>query len=73
MKHDEVFEKLHKGKIFLRSDPAPVDSVKTGNSRLINNKNNFRTFIHKDNENYKAKVFENFKDMSRQMNKAFLR
>ena len=39
----------------------------------MNNKNKFGTFLNKGSEQYKVRVFENFKDMSRQMNKAYLR
>lgn len=68
-----MFEQLHASKIFLRSDPAPIDIKHTAHHRLINNKNNFKTFLSKDGEQYKVRVFENFKEMSRQMNKAYLR
>jgi hypothetical protein len=71
--HDEVFDKLHSSKIFIRSDPAPIDIKHTAHHRLINNKNNYQTFLSKEGEQYKVRVFENFKEMSRQMNKAYLR
>jgi hypothetical protein len=50
-----------------------VDTDKTAQERLINNQNKYGTFINKADEQYKVRVFENFKDMSRQMNKAYLR
>jgi hypothetical protein len=68
-----MFEQLHASKIFLRSDPAPIDTKHTAHHRLINNKNNFKTFLSKEGEQYKVRVFENFKEMSRQMMKAYLR
>ena len=39
--HDEVFEKLHSSKIFIRSDPVPIDIKHTAHHRLMNNKNNY--------------------------------
>ena len=39
--HDEMFEKLHQSKIFLRSDPVPIDTKHTAQHRLINNKNHY--------------------------------
>ena len=72
MQVDEVFNKLHSGRAFLRSDPDPVNTKVTANARLINNANRYGTFL-KSNEDYKVRVFDNFKDMSRQMNKAYLR
>ncbi len=71
--HDEVFEKLHGSKVFKRSDPAPLDIDKTAKKRIQNNKNSYHTFLNRESEQYKVRVFENFKDMSRQMNKAYLR
>ena len=61
------------GKAFLRSSPKPIDIVKTSNLRLLNNQNAYETFVTKHDEKYKVKVFENFKAMNSQMNKAFLR
>jgi hypothetical protein len=39
--HDEVFEKLHGSKVFVRSDPAPFDIDITAKKRLQNNKNSY--------------------------------
>ena len=50
-----------------------MDINKTANKRIQNNKNSYQTFLNRENEQYKVRVFENFKDMSRQMNKAYLR
>jgi len=61
------------GKVFLRSDPSPANIKATANARLINNNNRYSTFLKQGTEDYKVRVFENFKDMSRQMNKAYLR
>ena len=47
---DETFERLHSGRLFIRSDPDPKDIKRTAEGRLINNKNEFRTFINKDAE-----------------------
>eukprot|EP00347_Sterkiella_histriomuscorum_P001834 403370501 len=60
-------------KAFLRSSPRPVETVITDQKRLINNHNDFKSFLTRENELYKVKVFENFKNMKSQMNKAFLR
>jgi hypothetical protein len=38
---DEMFEKLHSSKIFLRSDPEPIDIKHTAQHRLLNTKNNY--------------------------------
>jgi hypothetical protein len=32
--HDELFEKLHSNKVFMRSDPAPLDINLTAKKRL---------------------------------------
>ena len=40
---------------------------------MINNKNNNKTFLSKDAEQSNVRVFENFKEMSRQMIKGYLR
>jgi hypothetical protein len=48
--HDEMFEKLHQSKIFLRSDPEPIDIKHTAHHRLINNKNSYQTFLSKEGE-----------------------
>ena len=58
---------------FLRSSPRPTETIKTQNERLINNKNTYDVFLTKNEEKYKVKVFENFKAMNSQMNKAYLR
>lgn len=58
---------------FRRSSPKPLETVITDNKRLINNHNEYKSFLTRDNETYKVKVFENFKVMKSQMNKAYLR
>ncbi|CDW76309.1 UNKNOWN [Stylonychia lemnae] len=58
---------------FLRTSPRPVEIVVTDQRRLINNKNEYGSFVTNQNEQYKVKVFENFKLMNSKMNKAFLR
>ena len=50
-----------------------METIKTQNERLINNKNTYDVFLTKNEEKYKVKVFENFKAMNSQMNKAYLR
>ncbi len=64
---------VNHNKAFYRSSPRPQEMEQLDRLHLVNNQNNFQKFLNRPDEQYKVKVFENFKVMKSQMNKAFLR
>ena len=58
-------------RVFQRSNPKPLETTTTFPDSLINSENNFDTFLAKDRQ--KALVFRNFKNLNRELTKAYLR
>ena len=58
-------------RVFIRTSPRPIETTTTFPYHLINSENTFDTFLDKDQQ--KAKVFRNYKKMSRDLTKAYLR
>lgn len=58
-------------KVFLRTSPKPIETSQTFPDSIMNGQNKFDTFLDKDP--HRLKIFKNFKNLSRDLTKAFLR
>ena len=58
-------------RVFLRTNPKPLETSTTFPDSLINSENNFHLFCKADQR--KAIVFQNYKQMNRDLTKAYLR
>jgi hypothetical protein len=71
----KVFEQtqgmLPAEKVFLRTTPKPIETSQTFPDSIMNGQNKYETFLDKDP--HRLKIFKNFKNLSRDLTKAFLR
>ena len=58
-------------RVFIRSTPKPIEMCQTFSDSLIGGENSYNMFLKQDPN--KAVVFNNFKNLSRDLTKAFLR
>lgn len=58
-------------KVFLTTSPKPIETSQTFPESVMNGTNKFDTFLDKDP--HRLKIFKNYKNLSRDLTKAFLR
>ena len=58
-------------RVFQLSNPKPIETTTTFPDSLLNSENKFETFLSKDEQ--KAMVLKNFKNINRDLTKAYLR
>lgn len=58
-------------RVFLRSNPKPIETTTTFPEQLIGSNNNYDLFLGRDPQ--KATVFKNFRNYNRDLTKAYLR
>jgi hypothetical protein len=58
-------------RVFQLTNPRPIETSTTFPDSLINSENNFATFLDRDEQ--KAMVLKNYKNINRDLTKAYLR
>lgn len=70
-KNKEIEGVTRQERVFLRSNPKPLETTTTFPEQLINSNNTFDLFLSADPQ--KALVFKHFRNFSRDLTKAYLR